>query len=261
MLKIAIIGYGQMGKLLVENAENYGCKIVSIIDPNYVPVNDSQAKVYSEINEKSLRECEVCIEFTHPSVVVKNVLSVIELKKKIVIGTTGWEEKKEQIFNACKQNKTDLIYSANYSLGINLFYRIIEFSSQIMSKINQYDIWAYEMHHNKKGDSPSGTAKELAKIILEKYSSKQTAVYDKLDRKINPEEFHFGSIRGGSIPGTHVIGFDSAADSIELKHTARNRSGFAAGALLAAKWISDKKGIYNFRDIFASIMGIEDIND
>ena len=123
-----------------------------------------------------------------------------------------------------------------------------------MNPINDYDIFGLEYHHNLKKDSPSGTAKIISEIVLKNTDHKNKVCYDKLDRQIENDEFHFGSIRAGNIPGTHLIGFDSSADSIELKHTARNRKGLAIGALLAAKWICSRKGFFNFSDIFQDIV-------
>jgi len=146
------------------------------------------------------------------------------------------------------------MYGSNFSLGMNLFYDIIRKTAAIMSKCSEYDVFGYEKHHFLKKDSPSGTARKICDIILEEMPTKKTAQFDKLERKILAEELHFASIRGGAVPGTHAVEFDSLADTIELKHTARNRNGFAMGALKAANWIADKKGVYQFETIFSELL-------
>ena len=138
---------------------------------------------------------------------------------------------------------------------MNLFFSIIETTAKLMNRAEDYDLFGLEMHHNKKKDSPSGTAKVLSEIILKNIDRKTLTNYEKLDRKIEKNEFHFTSVRCGDIPGTHSISFDSENDTIELKHTARNRNGLALGAIKAAKWINDKTGFYNFSDKLNEIIG------
>ncbi|MBT4333854.1 MAG: 4-hydroxy-tetrahydrodipicolinate reductase, partial [Candidatus Cloacimonetes bacterium] len=150
---------------------------------------------------------------------------------------------------------TGFIYGSNFSVGMNLFFSIIESAAKLMNKAEDYDLFGLEMHHNKKKDSPSGTAKVLSEIILQNIDRKTKVQYDKLDRKIEQDELHFTSVRSGNIPGTHSISFDSEADTIELKHTARNRNGLALGAIKAAKWINNKTGFYNFTDNLNKIIG------
>lgn len=243
-MKIAIIGYGQMGKLIERLATEQKIEVVSIIDPNLEKVIDAE----------SLKDADVCIDFSLPDAVLKNCKQIAKLKKNIVIGTTGWSEHLNEISQIAQDNNIGIIYGSNFSIGMNTFFHIVANAAELINQIDNYDLFGYEMHHNKKVDSPSGTAKTLAEIVLDKVDRKETAQYDKLDRKIDDEEFHLASIRSGDIPGTHVIGFDSSADTIELKHTARSRDGFALGAISAAKWIEHKTGIYNFQDIFFQML-------
>ncbi|MCK4694731.1 MAG: 4-hydroxy-tetrahydrodipicolinate reductase [Candidatus Cloacimonetes bacterium] len=244
MTKIAIIGYGQMGQLIEKLALENNCQVVTIIDP----------KLDSEISEESLANVDVCINFTVPDVVLTNIDKISQLKKNIVLGTTGWSDKKEIIRKIVLKNDIGLIYASNFSLGMNLFFSIIDNSTKLMNQVSEYDIWGLEMHHNKKIDSPSGTAKILSEIVIKNTQNKSHAQYDRLNRKIKQQELHFGSIRAGNIPGTHLIGFDSVADTIEIKHIARNREGLAIGALKAANWIKGKKGIYDFKKVFSEII-------
>ncbi|MDO9578295.1 MAG: 4-hydroxy-tetrahydrodipicolinate reductase [Candidatus Cloacimonadales bacterium] len=242
MKKLAIIGYGQMGKMIEQLAPQYDFEVVSIIDL------DSDSSEF-------LRTADVGIEFTAPGAAYENIKKMVNLKKNIVVGTTGWFDKLEDAKKLVEAQQTGLVYGSNFSLGMNLFYKIVDEATKLMNPIKGYDVFGLECHHNLKKDSPSGTAKILSDIVIKNTDLKNTAVFDKLDRQIEKDEFHFASLRAGSIPGTHLIGFDSEADTIELKHTVRNRTGLAIGALLAARWICDKKGFYNFSDIFSEIAG------
>ncbi len=243
MINIALIGYGQMGRMIDNLAAQNDCEIVAKIDP----------QLKSCISKEALEDADVCIEFTSPDQVVHNVKKLSELKKNIVIGTTGWQDSKDKVQKLITKNDVGLVYGSNFSIGMNLFFKIIEQATKIMN-VDDYDPYGLEMHHNKKKDSPSGTAKVLSEIILKNINSKTTTQFEKLDRKIRDEEFHFTSVRSGNIPGTHLIGFDSAEDIIELKHTARNREGLALGAIKAAKWIYHKKGCFNFKNVIDDIL-------
>ena len=247
MIKLAIIGYGQMGKLIEQLAPEHNFEVVSIIDP----------LLGNDILEESLSRAEVCIEFTTPDVAFENIQKICKLGKNLVVGTTGWLDKLDTVQKLVQQNKIGMVYGSNFSLGMNLFFQMVNSTTKLMNKIENYDVFGLELHHNKKKDSPSGTAKILADIVLKNTDNKTTVQFEKLDRKIKKSEFHFGSIRAGNIPGTHLIGFDSTADTIELKHTARNREGLALGALKAAEWITKRKGLYNFTEHFSEIIGIE----
>lgn len=244
MIKLAIVGYGQMGKLIEQLAPEYNFEVVSIIDP----------LLNNEINEQTLGAADVCLEFTTPFAAFENISKIILLKKNMVTGTTGWFDKLPEIEKLVEKNGTGFIFGSNFSPGMNLFYKIIEETTKLMNQAEDYDVYGLEVHHNKKKDSPSGTAKILSEIVLKNTDKKEKVQYDKLDRKIETDEFHFASLRAGNVPGTHTIGFDSAADSIELTHTARNRTGLAIGALKAAGWICERKGFYNFADVFQEII-------
>ena len=245
MLKIALIGYGQMGKLIKQLAPQNGCEIVTIIDP----------LLGNEITAETVADADVCIEFSTPNTAFDNIKKLIELGKNVVTGTTGWYDELDKIKLMVEKKGTGFIYGSNFSVGMNLFFSIIESTAKLMNKAEDYDLYGLEMHHNKKKDSPSGTAKVLSEIILKNIDRKTLTQYDKLDRKIEEDEFHFASIRSGDIPGMHSINFDSDADTIELKHTARNRNGLAMGAIKAAKWINNKTGFYNFTDKLNEIIG------
>lgn len=247
-MNIAIIGYGKMGKEIERIANLKGIKIASIIDPNG---NGSHMK----IDENSMRNVDVCIDFSAPNAVIGNIEKASGFGKDMVVGTTGWSDKMGKARNVVKRNRTGLVYASNFSIGVNLFYRIVENAAKLIDRIDDYDIYGYELHHSNKADSPSGTAKAIGNILIKNIRRKSKLAFDRIDRKISKNELHFASIRAGSIPGTHIVGFDSSADTIELKHEARNREGFALGAIMAAKWINGKKGIYTIEDIMKNILG------
>ncbi|MBN2454264.1 4-hydroxy-tetrahydrodipicolinate reductase [Candidatus Woesearchaeota archaeon] len=241
-MKIAIIGYGRMGKEIEQAAKSMGIEVASIIDPK------AAGAACKEITADCLKDVDVAIDFTTPSAVVGNIKKVAAAKKNMVIATTGWHDKVDEVEKIVLDSGIGLIYSSNFSLGVNLFLQVVEEAAKKFGKFDIYDAFGYELHHNQKLDSPSGTAKSISKIMVEHIPHKKKVVEEKLDRKIEPEELHFASVRVGWIPGTHVVGFDSEADTIELKHTARGRKGFAQGALLAAQWIRGKKGLFTMQD-------------
>ena len=170
------------------------------------------------------------------------------------MGTTGWYDKLDDVKKIIEKAGTGLIWSGNFSLGVNIYFKIIEDTAKIMNKFDDYDVFVHEFHHNKKADSPSGTAVMIGNILKENIERKKRIVTGELKRKIEPDELHISSTRGGSVPGTHIVGFDSAVDTIELKHTARSRGGFALGAIMATQWIKDKKGFYDINDMMRSII-------
>ena len=247
-MKIAIIGYGKMGKEIEKTARARGIEINSIIDP------DDDGATHREISESSMEDVDVCIDFSNPNAVIKNIRDAARCGKNIVVGTTGWHSNIDEAKSIVEKSGIGLIYTSNFSIGVNVFFRIVENALKMMDRIDAYDVFGYELHHNKKLDSPSGTAKTLAETIVKNMKRKDRIVYGIVDRKIEPDELHFASVRSGSIPGTHVVGFDSSADTIELKHTARNREGFALGAVMAAEWIKGRKGFFEIKDMMDSII-------
>jgi len=248
-MNIAIIGYGKMGREIEKAALAKGIKVKSIIDSS-----DKNAG-FKEITKESLKEVDVCIDFSSPGSALSNLRKASSFKKNFVMGTTGWYDNIDEAKTIVKKSGIGFVYGSNFSIGVNVFFRIVDSASEIMNSVEGYDVFGYELHHNNKADSPSGTAKTLGEILLKNIRRKNKMLFDRIDRKINPEEIHFASLRAGSIPGTHVVGFDSGADTIELKHTARNREGFALGAVIAADWIKSKKGFYSVDDMMKNIIG------
>ncbi len=248
-MNIAIIGYGKMGKIIEQIALERKHIITAIID-----TLDSNA-THKEISAGSLEGADVCIDFSNPNTAIENITKVSALKKNIVVGTTNWYNSLEEARKIISLNQTGLIYASNFSVGVNIFFRIVDFASKQFNKIAEYDAYVFELHHNKKLDSPSGTANSIAQIMLKNLDRKQKIAAENLDRKINPDELHVAAIRAGSIPGTHIAGFDSEADNIELKHEARTRKGFALGAVMAAEWLVNRKGFYTIDDLMNDVLG------
>jgi len=248
-MEIAIIGYGKMGQIIKRLSEEKKHEVVSTIDPVV------ETAKFKELNKKSLRGADVAIDFTAPGVALTNIDKYIDCKVNAVIGTTGWYENLKQVKEKVEKSEIGLIWAANFSIGVNLFFRIVNQSAGLINNFPAYDIMGYEIHHNRKKDSPSGTMNMIGKILLENIKNKKKIVTEKLTRKISEEEIHLASVRGGNVPGTHVVAFDSEVDTIELKHTVRSREGLAEGALNAAEWIKGKKGFYGIEDMMNEIIG------
>ncbi len=247
MIQIALIGYGKMGRMVHSLAEAAQCRICAIIDPE-------EPDYPSVINSETLGDAEVCIDFTHPAAVIDNLKKTVGCGKSVVIGTTGWLERMEEAREIISRYDGSMLWGANFSIGMNLFSRIVAAAAEAFDHFEGYDVYGCELHHRQKADSPSGTAIELSKIILDNMTRKEYPLYDRSENRIKPEELHFASIRAGFIPGTHTVGFDSEADTIELVHRVRSRSCFASGALQAARWIAGRKGIFSFQDMIKDIL-------
>jgi len=217
--KIALIGFGKMGQEidgLCHRSKDF--EVVSISFKNKRDVLDLEG----------IKKADVAIDFTSLDVVIKNIEEVAKLGVHLVVGTTGWSHDLDTVKRIVTKNKAGLIYSPNFSIGANIFFKIAEFSSKLFSKFKDYDVYGLEIHHKAKLDSPSGTALKIGSKI---------------------DGLNFTSIRAGRNPGFHEVTFDSNADNITLSHQAHNRSGFAKGALLAAEFIKNKKGVHSFEDI------------
>lgn len=213
-------------------------------------VSISLKTINGDWDNKGLKQADVVIDFTNPKVVLGNIKKVAALGKNMVVGTTGWYDQINVVKRIVKQKKIGLIYAQNFSIGANIFFKIIKDASGLFAGFEDYDVYGLEVHHSGKKDSPSGTAVRIAREILDKFPSKKKLQTEKLDRQIAKDELHFASVRGGRNPGFHQVTFDSQADSITLSHQAHNRTGFARGAILAAEFIKGKKGFYKFDQVF-----------
>jgi 4-hydroxy-tetrahydrodipicolinate reductase len=230
-MQIALIGHGTMGKLIRTLAENKGHQIALVIDENDA---GSPANSLAE----RLRGSDAAIDFTVSAAVGRNVDACLIAGVPIVEGTTGWNDQRSEIEAAVRNKGGALVFGANFSIGVNLFYRVVERAAELFTRFPDYEVFIEEQHHSRKKDAPSGTALKLKDIV---------------SRHIDAE-FGVTATRAGNIPGTHRVGFDGSADQILIEHTARSREGFAAGALMAAEWIAGKKGFYEFGDIIDEVI-------
>ena len=255
-MKIALVGYGQMGHMLRTQAEKRGHEIVLTVDP-VASDADFNPKNAEDMAKKIIESgAEGIIEFSHPSAVYENIISLLPLKLPLVVGTTGWNDKRETVANKAKEMGSYIFHAANYSIGVNLFYKVVEQAAKLFANYDEYDCALWEAHHTKKVDSPSGTALEIAQIILNNTPSKTKIVTDAFHERPKKEELHVSSTRLGSVPGTHTVYFDSASDTVELTHTVRNREGLALGAVRAVEWLKTgidsgetKPGMYSMDNI------------
>jgi len=238
-MKIAILGYGKMGQEIERIAILRKHEVALIIDS----IEDW------EKDGGRLGEADVAIEFSQPDAVLDNIYHCFEANVPVVVGTTGWYEDMEQVRKDCLDREQTIFYSTNFSIGVNLFFELNRNLAALMSKWVDYEISIEETHHIHKQDAPSGTAIVLANDIIRNSERKEKWVKEMSE---NPEELGIQSFRTENVPGTHRVKYESEVDSIEIIHTAKNRRGFAIGALLAAEWLPGKKGIYEMKDLLSS---------
>jgi 4-hydroxy-tetrahydrodipicolinate reductase len=230
-MKIALIGYGAMGKLIETLAENKEYEIIEIIDEADVNLS------VKELAEK-LKSADVAIDFSIAEAVRKNVEACCLADISLVEGATGWNSELEEIKQFVNENNGSFVFGANFSIGVNLFYRVVDYATELFAKFEDYEVFIEEQHHSRKVDAPSGTALKLKSIVAEHIE----------------KDFSVAATRAGNIPGTHRVGFDGNADQILLEHFARSREGFASGAILAAEWVVGKKGFWEFTEVMDEII-------
>ena len=230
-MKIALIGTGNMGDTVRSLARKARHEIV-------VSIDESQRALVAADLAEHLSGAEAAIDFSASAAVFRNVKACMLARIPLVEGTTGWADQLEAVEALVSEHDGAFVYGANFSIGVNLFYRITEYAADLFARFPEYEVFIEEQHHSRKKDAPSGTALKLKAIVAHH-----------IDR-----EFSVASTRAGNIPGTHRVGFDGLADQIVLEHTARSREGFAAGALMAAEWIVNKKGFYEFSDVMDKIL-------
>ncbi len=254
-MKIALIGYGAMGKVVRRVAEERGHEVVVIVDPGASKNSDKiGAATYQELSAEALNGVEVAIDFSQAEGLLNDVQICRDAGVNLVMGTTGWYEQMDEVKKVVGDGNIGFLWSSNFSIGVNLYFKIVDYASKLMNKFDEYDIWGHEMHHYNKADSPSGTAKTLEKILLDNVDRKDSVVEDRLDRKREDNEIHFSSVRGGPVNFGHAIGFDSEADTITINHAARSRDGYAVGAVQAAEWIVGKKGFFGMEDFLKDVL-------
>lgn len=235
-MKIAIIGYGKMGKEIEQIALQRGHEVTLKITSSNL----------DEMSTENLQKCDVAIEFTRPDKAIGNIKKCFDANLPVVVGTTGWFEQLEEVKELCNSSNNTLLYASNCSLGVNIFFELNKKLAQLMKKQEEYEVTIEETHHTQKLDAPSGTAITLAEGLIENYPSKSSWENSKSeDESVLPVISH----RIENVPGTHVIKYSSEIDEIEIKHTAHNRKGFASGAVIAAEYIAPKKGVFTMSDV------------
>ncbi len=228
---LAIVGYGKMGRLIEQLAPEYGFEVRAKFDGRSNPRGQA-------LSRQTLQGVDVAVEFTSPDAAPDNIRRLAAMGVSSVTGTTGWFGDLPSVREAVTESGTGLVWAANFSVGVNLFLQAVAHTAALFAKHADYEAWGWEIHHSAKKDTPSGTLKKLAEEMQAHGFSQPVSL---------------ASNRAGAHPGTHEIGFDSSADTITLRHTARSRDGFARGALQAARWISGKQGVFEFREILSEL--------
>lgn len=231
-MKIALLGYGKMGRTIEKLAKEKGHSIVAWVD--------------SSLNYNGLEKADVAIEFSTPEAVIKNLEACFDQQIPVVCGTTGWLDKKETMLKKCQASNGSFIYASNFSIGVNIFFALNKKLAKMMADHKDYHVSIEEIHHTQKLDAPSGTAITLAEDIIKNSDYKNWKLDD-----ANENEIPVKAIRKDDVKGTHSITYTSAIDTISIQHEAHTRDGFALGAILAAEWLQNKKGIYTMSDVLS----------
>ena len=230
-MRVAVVGYGKMGREVAAVLRERGHEAVITLRgadfPAGVPVG---------------------IDFTQPDAVLENTRAALQAKARYVIGTTGWDAERDELARLVAEAKGGVVHAANFSLGVNLFYRVVREAAALFARFPEYDPYVLERHHRQKKDAPSGTARALARILEDSGGPRRHAA-TALDGALADDHFHVAALRAGGIVGEHTVGFDSGGDEVLLEHRARTRRGFALGAVLAAEWIAERTGLHGFEDV------------
>jgi 4-hydroxy-tetrahydrodipicolinate reductase len=243
-MKIAILGYGKMGRIIEKFATERGHDIV-------LKVNIDNME---DLTVDNLQKADVAIDFSTPDSALSNIELCFDAKLPIVVGTTGWYGHLQEVKNKCEDGNNTLLYASNFSLGVNVFFFVNKILAKIMNRYPQYEVQVEEIHHTEKLDAPSGTAMTIAEGILSELGRKKEWVNELIgsgeELITKPDQLLIESHRLEEVPGTHTVIYSSEVDDIEFKHKAHSRAGFALGAVLAAEWLQDKNGFYNITDMF-----------
>jgi 4-hydroxy-tetrahydrodipicolinate reductase len=243
-MKIAILGYGKMGRIIEQFATERGHEIVLKIN-----IDNTE-----DLTITNLGKADVAIDFSTPDSALSNIELCFDAGVPVVVGTTGWYGHLQTVKNKCEQGNNTLLYASNFSVGVNVFFFVNKVLAKIMNRYPQYEVQVEEIHHTQKLDSPSGTAMTISEGILSELNRKNEWVNELIGSGeefiVKPDQLLIESHRIEDVPGTHTVIYSSEVDDIEFKHKAHNRAGFALGAVLAAEWLEDKTGFYNITDMF-----------
>lgn len=243
-MKIAILGYGKMGRIIEQFAIERDHEIVLKVNVDNL----------EDLNLENLRMADVAIDFSTPDSALSNIEICFMANVPVVVGTTGWYGRLQEVKNNCEDGNNTMLYASNFSIGVNIFFFVNKILAKIMNKHPQYEVQVEEIHHTEKLDSPSGTAMTIAEGILEELSRKDEWVNELVDSGeeiiTKPNQLLIESLRIEEVPGTHTVIYSSEVDDIEFKHKAHSRAGFALGAVIAAEWLVDKTGFFNISDMF-----------
>ncbi len=237
-MKIALLGYGKMGKEIDTIAREHGHEII-------LKITSSNS---ADLTIDNLKKADVAIEFSRPEFALRNISLCLDAGTPAVVGTTGWYAEMQKVKDECAKKNGAIVFASNFSTGVNIFFLVNEYLSKLMSKQKEYSATIEETHHLQKSDKPSGTAITLANAII-----KENKKYKQWSLEKGNENLHINSVREEGVTGTHTVSYQSEVDLIEIKHHANNRKGFAMGAIIAAEWIDGKKGFYEFKDIIAGL--------
>ncbi|MGA8165066.1 MAG: 4-hydroxy-tetrahydrodipicolinate reductase [Waddliaceae bacterium] len=232
-MKVALIGYGKMGQTVEAIAPTVQVDVVARLRSKS-----------TEVDWRAIEKADACIDFSHPDAVVGHIERAARFQIPMVIGTTGWYRHMDKVKAMVNDYGLGIIYAQNFSLGMNLFIRVVAEAARLLNRFDGYDVAVSEMHHRRKVDSPSGTAYAIAEALMRNMSRKHT-IHDNCNERKQPDALHISSLRVGSVPGTHTVIFDSLHETMTLTHQAHDSSAWAEGALEAAKWIQNKKGFFD----------------
>lgn len=248
-MKLGIVGYGKMGRLVESLAREQGMEVAQVVDP----CASSSAVTARDVDEHVLEACDVLVEFSNPDAIFAHLAFYAAHPCRVVVGTTGWNERMDEVEELMASSASSIIYSGNYSLGVAVFLRLVGMASCLLDAVGGYDAGVMEMHHRMKADAPSGTALMVASEIASNCRQHQL-VTELPSGGRGKDDLQVSSLRVGTLCGTHTAIFDSDADTLELTHRARTRGGFAKGALMAARWIMDQKpGLYTLQDLVGGL--------
>jgi len=240
-MRIALIGYGQMGQEIERAAREMGIEIGPIFTSRTNPEGRG-------LTEEALREVDVCVDFSTPQAVLTNIRRVAEARKPMVVGTTGWYDRWDDVRPEIERAGIGFVYGPNFCIGVNLLFRLVAYGAQLLRRLPDFDPYIVEWHHRRKADHPSGTALRLGQILL-KHLDRKTHLVTRLEGRIPQDGISVASIRAGAHPGMHRVGFDAPFETLEITHVVRHRRAFAVGALWAARFAKAHRGIFSFEEV------------